>query len=123
VSNIQYQPTIIKVYATYSEDQDTQILADQFYEIIQDALLTTPTKLTDRDLVMLGDRIGVKVTASSLNGSSSVSVVSVSSALYLKYLEVQLTPNNSDMIRGDDARLLWGSESGELFIFGQGDED
>jgi hypothetical protein len=123
VSNIQYQPTIIKVYATYSEDQDTQDLADQFYEIIQDALLTTPTKLTDRDLTMLGDRIGVKVVASSLNGSSSVSAVSVSSALYLKYLEVQLTPNNSDMIRGDDTRLLWGLESGELFIFGQGDED
>jgi hypothetical protein len=123
VSTIQYQPTVIKVYATYSEEQDTQDLANQLYGIIQEGLLTTPTKLTDRDLIMLGDRVGVKVTASSLNGSSSVSAGSVSSALYLKYLEIQLTPNNSDMIRGDDTRLLWGSESGELFIFGQGDED
>lgn len=123
VSTIEYQPTVIKVYATYTDKQDTQELANQIYDLIQDALLTTPTKLTDRDLVRLGDRVGVTITASSLNGTSSVSALSVRNALYLKYLEVQLTPENSDLIRGDDTRLLWGSESGELFIFGQGDED
>lgn len=123
VSTIQYQPAIIKIYATYSEGQDTQELANQLYAIIQDTLLTTPTKLTDRDLITLGDRVDVQILSSSLNGSSSVSVTSVRNALYLKYLEIQLTPNNNDMIRGDDTRLLWGSELGEVFIFGQGDED
>jgi len=122
VSTLNYTPVIARVYATYETGKSAQDLANGLYAAIQDQLLTNPRQMTDRDLTVLGDRVGCKVSASTLNGTSSASVLSVRDALYLKYLEVQMTPSNDAMIRGDDTRLLWGSESGELFIYGQGDE-
>jgi hypothetical protein len=121
VSNIDYKPLTARVYVTYDGGEGRE-LADQIYATIRDLLVTNPRQVTDRDITVLGDRVGCKVMASTLNGRSSASVKSVREALYLKYLEVQITPNNTDMIRGDDVRLLWGSELGELFIYGQGDE-
>jgi hypothetical protein len=123
VSILDYQPLVIRVYGSYEPGLVAQDLADDLFDIIQEQLTTNPRQLTDRDLTVLGDRVGFRVVASTLNGNNAASVNSLRSALYLKYLEVQLTPSNSDMLRGDDTRLLWGSESGELFIYGQGDED
>lgn len=122
VSPIQYKPLVAKIYAAYTGSNNQEI-ADKFYNLFQENLLLSPTEITDRDLVRWGDRLGVQVTASSLNGSNKASVLGVSDALYLKYLEIQITPDNRTYQRGDDTRLLWGSESGELFIYGQGDED
>lgn len=123
VSTLDYQPVVIKVYATTQIGVKSQDVADLMFELIQEHLTTNPRKISDRDLTIIGDRSGCNVTASTVNSLNSYSVSSVRESLYLKYLEVQITPDNRDMIKGDDTRLLWGSESGELFIYGDGDEN
>jgi hypothetical protein len=125
VSALKYTPLVIKVYASYSEGEfgDATLIANELNDLIQEQLLVNTQRITDRDLIRLGDRLGISVDSSSINGGHSGTVRGGNYALYLKYLEIQLTPNNSDFVRGDDTRLLWGSESGQLFIFGQGDED
>jgi hypothetical protein len=125
VSALKYAPLVIKIYASYPEgdSRTADEMANELNELIQDQLVSNTQKITDRDLIRLGDRLGLSVDSSSINGGPSGSVLAGDYALYLKYLEIQLTPNNLGFVRGDDTRLLWGSESGQLFIFGQGDED
>jgi hypothetical protein len=125
VSALKYTPLVIKIYASYPEGEsgDVNLIANELNDLIQEQLLVNTQRITDRDLIRLGDRLGISVDSSSINGGPSGTVLWGNYALYLKYLEIQLTPNNSNFVRGDDTRLLWGSESGQLFIFGQGDED
>ena len=124
VSLLDYKPTTIKIYGTYEVDQNPQLLADQFYANLQELFLTNPMIVSDFDLVTVGYQSNLKVTSSSINNESSFSIPDKRSALNLKYLEVQLSPNNIDKVRGNnDTNLLWGSELGRLFIYGNGDEN
>ena len=123
VSLLEYKPTIVKVYGTY-EGGDPQGLADDLYERLQRFITTSPLSIDGNDLIRLAHDSGIKLMGHAINDKPRVSVLNKREAINLKYLEINLTPDNLERVRGkDDTGLLWSDTMGQVFIYGQGDEN
>ena len=123
VGTVDWLDVVLRVYATYDPNDDASVIAQNIAADFGVLLQTDPQEVTVNDIGVICYRSGCDMVTASLNGADKVSSQSVRSVLRSRYIEVRLMNNRSEYLSGSDTRLLYGGDDGQLFIFGQGDED
>lgn len=125
VTSVDWDDVVLRVYATYDPDLNSapeiaQLVSAGFADLVRSGEVQ---EVTANDIGVVCYRAGCTMVTASLNGTQSVTRSSPRSVLRGKYTEVRLMATKNEYLRGSDTRLLFGGDDGELFIFGDGDED